>query len=184
MEFAAIDFESAGTSKGGTDAPVQIGWALMRGGEIDAGSLFESYLQCASPIAWAAQKIHGITTQDLAGAPALASLWPRLKAALGGRVVVAHGAGAEKRFLRAFPLHGFGPWLDTITLARHFFPGLTDYSLASVCDALELTAEIQRLCPAGQWHQALFDAVACLAIVQKVQSLPEHDASVLRPFIR
>jgi DNA polymerase-3 subunit epsilon len=167
-DFVAIDFESAGASRGATDEPVQIAWAGMRGTEVRPESFFASYLATDAPITWSAQKVHGITRDDLRGAPTLGSLWPQVRGALGGRVVIAHGAGTEKRFLRTFPLHGFGPWLDTVTLARRFLPSLPDHSLGTICDALDLTREVTRLVPDGRWHHALFDAVASLLIVRHI----------------
>lgn len=165
-EFVAIDFESAGASRGATDEPVQIAWAGMRGTEVRPETFFASYLHSDAPILWSAQKVHGITRDDLHGAPTLGSLWPQVRNALTGRVVVAHGAGTEKRFLRAFPLHGFGPWLDTVALARRYLPGLPDHALGTICDALDLTPTVARLVPDGRWHHALFDAVASLLIVR------------------
>jgi len=162
--FTAIDFESAGATPGMTDTPVQVGlmsWSLDQG-HSDA---FVSYLRADSPIQWASQKVHGIGPNDLAEAPTLLSLWPELKKRLAGAVVVAHGKGTEKRFLRAFPGHGFGPWIDTLLLARAAWPDLSDHSLGNICDQLALTPKVQTLVPKKSWHDALFDAAASLVIL-------------------
>lgn len=165
--FTAIDFESAGVAKGGTDTPVQIGMAVMRGLELDPDGAFVSYLATDRPVTWQASQVHGITTADLAGAPSLASLWPRVRDTLGGgRVVVAHGAGTEKRFLRVFPLHGFGPWVDTLVLARRFWPGVPDYSLETLIRSAGLREELEAACPGRRYHDALYDAVASLLILR------------------
>lgn len=164
--FAAIDFESAGVVKGGTETPVQIGIAVMRGLDLDARESWVSYLATDRPVTWQASQVHGITTEDLKGAPTLMSLWPKVKASLGGRVMVAHGAGTEKRFLRAFPLHGFGPWVDTLLLARRFWPGLPDYSLETLIDSAGLRETLDQLCPGRRFHDALFDAVASLLVLR------------------
>ena len=103
--------------------------------------------------------MHGITTADLTDAPTLLSLWPEVKARLGGRVMVAHGAGTEKRFLRAFPLHGFGPWVDTLLLARRFWPGVRDYSLETLIAAGGLLEELDAACPGRRFHDALYDVL-------------------------
>lgn len=162
--FTAIDFESAGAARGRTDRPVQVGLASWsaENGHFDS---FVSYLHTDQPIQWAARKIHGIGPQHLADAPSLLSLWPEVKKRLAGAVVVAHGKGTEKRFLRAFPGHGFGPWVDTLLLARAAWPDLPDHSLGSLCGSHGLTAEIQALVPGKFWHDALFDAVASLALL-------------------
>jgi len=178
-DFVAIDFESAGASRGATDEPVQIAWAGMRGLEVRPASFFASYLHSEAPITWSAQKVHGITRAHLLGAPTLGSLWPRVRGALAGRVVVAHGAGTEKRFLRAFPLHGFGPWLDTVSLSRRFLPQLPDHALGTICEALGLTAEVTALVPEGRWHHALYDAVASLLIVRRfIADLGHEDGEI------
>ncbi len=162
--FTAIDFESAGAARGRTDSPVQLGLASWSA-EIGHFDPFVSYLHTDQPIQWAARKIHGIGPEQLADAPSLLSLWPDLKKRLAGAVVVAHGKGTEKRFLRAFPGHGFGPWVDTLLIARAAWPDLPDHSLGALCGSHGLTADIQALVPGKSWHDALFDAVASLALL-------------------
>lgn len=162
--FTAIDFESAGAAKGRTDTPIQIGiasWSVAKGHH----DHFVSYLHTDRPIQWSAQKVHGITPAHLADAPTLLSLWPELKSRLADSVVVAHGKGTEKRFLRAFPGHGFGPWIDTLHLARAAWPQMSTHSLGSLCDQLELSPHIAGLVPGKKWHDALYDSVASLSLL-------------------
>lgn len=176
--FTAIDFESAGASRGGTDHPVQVGlatWTLVS----DVSDLFVSYLQTDHPVLWSAQKVHGIRTEQLKDAPPLLSLWPDLRSRLHQAIVVAHGKGTEKRFLRAFPGHGFGPWLDTLHLARAIWPHLPDHSLSALGSSLGLTDRIQSIVPGKSWHDALFDSVASLLVLETaVHSLQLHDTPV------
>ena len=162
--FTAVDFESAGAARGSTDSPVQLGlstWSLAGGYQ----QPFVSFLHTRQPILWSAQKVHGITPADLAGAPTLLALWPELQSRMAGAVVVAHGKGTEKRFLRAFPGHGFGPWVDTLLLARAAWPELPDHSLGGLCSVHHLTSAVQALVPDRSWHDALFDAVASLVLL-------------------
>jgi DNA polymerase III subunit epsilon len=166
--FAAIDFESAGVVKGGTDTPIQIGIATMRGLDLAGVEPFVSYLGTDRPVTWQASQVHGITTEDLKDAPTFSSLWPEVKARLGGRVLVAHGAGTEKRFLRTFPLHGFGPWVDTLVLARRLWPGVADYSLETLIRAGGLAAELEAACPGRRFHDALYDCYASLLVLRHV----------------
>ena len=182
--FTAIDFESAGAERGKTDSPVQVGlasWSLV-GGHHES---FVSYLHTDQPILWSARKIHGIGPDQLAEAPSLLSLWPVLKQRLAGAVVVAHGKGTEKRFLRAFPGHGFGPWIDTLLLARAAWPDLTDHSLGALCHCLGLTDAVRAIVPEKSWHDALFDSVASLVLLAHVVdalSLADHPVeSLLQP---
>lgn len=162
--FTAIDFESAGAARGDTDTPVQIGLAIWSpsDGHTDP---FVSYLAANRPVTWAARKVHGIGQEHLAGAPTLLSLWPEVRSRMAGRIVVAHGKGTEKRFLRAFPGHGFGPWIDTLLLSRAVWPELPDHSLGALAKARGLTAVVDALVPGRRWHDALYDAVASLVLL-------------------
>ena len=168
--FTAIDFESAGATRGKTDSPVQVGLAGWSE-ETGHGSSFMSYLFTDQPILWSAKKVHGIGHEQLADAPTLLSLWPEFKTRLAGAVVVAHGKGTEKRFLRAFPGHGFGPWIDTLWLARAAWPEQPDHSLGALCVSQNLTVAIQKIVPAKSWHDALFDAVASLVLLERIVQL-------------
>ena len=152
--FTAIDFESAGAARGMTDSPVQVGLASWSA-EDGHGDAFVSYLFTDQPVQWSARKVHGIGPEQLADAPSLLSLWPELKRRLSGAVVVAHGKGTEKRFLRAFPGHGFGPWIDTLLLARAAWPDLPDHSLGALCETLGLADEVRAIVPEKSWHDAL-----------------------------
>lgn len=163
--FTAIDFESAGAARGRTDVPVQVGLAGWSAASRHGGH-FVSYLAADTPITWAARKVHGIRDEDLAAAPTLLALWPELKGRLAGVVVVAHGKGTEKRFLRAFPGHGFGPWVDTLLLARAAWPEIEDHSLSALCDHLGLTPAVQSMLPGRRWHDALYDAGASLVLLE------------------
>ena len=165
--FAGIDFESAGAARGKTDVPVQIGlanWSVSEGHTLP----FVSYLTSNSPITWSAKKVHGIQDEDLVDAPSLLELWPTVRDRLSGAVVVAHGKGTEKRFLRAFPGHGFGPWVDTLLLARAAWPELPEHSLSALCIHRGLDSRVQELSPKGTWHDALFDTLASLVLLEDI----------------
>lgn len=167
--FTAIDFESAGAARGQTDNPVQVGLASWTT-EMGHDNSFVSYLYTDQPIQWSARKVHGIGPEQLADAPTLLTLWPELKRRLAGAIVVAHGKGTEKRFLRAFPGHGFGPWIDTLLLARAAWPDLPDHSLGALCESEGLSALVQAIVPEKSWHDALFDAVASLVLLEHLVS--------------
>lgn len=164
LPVAAIDFESAGAAPGETDQPVQVG--VLRAESLFEGPrLFDSYLACSRPVRWCASRVHGITSAMLRGAPRWVDLWPQMRDLLSGAVVLGHNPSTEMRFLRVFPGHGFGPWLDTLALARRALPGLGDYALASVCGALGVVGELDALVP-RRWHDALYDAAGSLLVLR------------------
>lgn len=168
-EFAAIDFESAGNMPGQTDVPVQVGIACMGGGlDIREDSFFRSYVAPGRDVTWTASKVHGITTSDLDGAPPLLGLWPEIRTRLRGKVVVAHSAATEKRFLRAFPMHGFKTWIDSLRVARAAYPDAPDHSLGGLVSYLGLESKVGTFCPDLKWHDALYDAVASLVLLRHI----------------
>ncbi len=189
--FTAVDFESAGTSSGGTDTPVQIGtatWSPSVEPPKQLSDTWMSYIHTDRKITWVAQQVHGITKEHLRDAPKMILLWPDIKRRLRGNIVVAHGHGTEKRFLRAFPGHGFGPWVDTLHLARAAYPTLDDYSLGSICGALKLEEEITALSNTSStkskltWHDALYDSIASIVLLRHIIqnfSLEDSDISLL-----
>jgi DNA polymerase-3 subunit epsilon len=101
-------------------------------------------------------------------------LWPDIKRRLSGNIIVAHGHGTEKRFLRAFPAHGFGPWVDTLHLARAAYPFFDDYSLGSICTKLGLEEEIYNISQTATtrseitWHDALYDSIASIVLLSHI----------------
>lgn len=181
--FAALDFESAGLRRGGTEAPVQIGIAQMRELLMRPEENFTSYIFTDEPITWAAQKVHGIRTEDLAGSPTLAELWPEFKKRLQDRWVVAHGAATEKRYLRAFPFHGFGPWIDTLKLSRALWPTRKSFALGDLIVDLGMDNEQWRQRKGFRWHDALSDAEASLALLQRIvleAGIADQEAEILQ----
>ena len=166
--WAAIDFEGTGADPGHSDEAVQVGIALLNPGQQEPENFFRSFVRAESRVTRSASAVHRITDRDLENAPSLPLLWPEIKSRLSGAVVIAHGAGTEKRFLRAFPMHGFGPWIDTLALARAVLPALDDHSLSSVAAEVGVVDLIRSSCPGLDWHDALFDAVASLLVAQRI----------------
>ena len=170
LEFASIDFESTGHREGIGDEPIQIGIAVMKEFEIDKNSFFRSYIKPSNDlqITSRSQSVHRIKNEQLEKSPVLYELWPKINEVLGKRVVVAHGAGTEKRFLRSFPMHGFDIWIDTLQLAKKVLPESTDYSLGALIVDINANEELKAICPELDWHDALFDAVASLFLLKKL----------------
>ena len=181
--WAAIDFESAGTAPGETDCPVQIGIVRVEKLFSAEPQVFTSYIACHRPVRWSAARVHGITTDMLRGAPAFAELWPQIRDLLRGAVVLGHNPATEKRFLKAFPGHGFGPWVDTLALARQAAPDLPDHALSTICEALGITDTVTALVndeAHARWHDALYDAAASLQLLRTLVSALSMHRTTLR----
>ena len=170
LEFASIDFESTGHREGIGDEPIQVGIAVMKGFEIDENSFFRSYIKPSNDhqITSRSHSVHRIKNEQLEKSPVLFELWPKINELLSKRVVVAHGAGTEKRFLRSFPMHGFDVWIDTLQLAKKVLPESTDYSLGALIQDIGANEDLKTICPELDWHDALFDAVASLFLLKEL----------------
>ncbi len=133
--FAAIDFESAGVRPGGTEVAGADRTRRMRGPEITDS--FGSFLATEEPITWSAQKVHGIRQEDLGGRADVA-------VALAGTEIpagraLAGGAWRGRRrndFCGPFRFMVFGPWVDTLKLARAVWPAQPSFALGDLSVAL------------------------------------------------
>ena len=166
FEAVALDFESTGVVAGHPNEPWQIGIAPIVGGRVGEG-LYESLLRVgARPFNPHAPGRHALLRDQIAAAPSLHELWPRIMPRLSGRCLVAHNAGTERSLLAAAaPLHVFGPWIDTLPLARAAWPGLPSYELERLVAIFGLADGVAGLCPGRAPHDALYDAVACGALL-------------------
>ena len=171
VPFAVIDFESAGSAPGLTDEPVQIAVIHWNGEEIKTA--LNSYLRPSRKVTWSAKEVHGIGDEMLVRAPLFVDLWPQVKSSLGNRWVVAHGAATEKRFLRVFPFHGFGPWVDTLTLTRAVYPSLPSHALSDAVEKLGLTPQLPT--EGFRWHDACSDAIATAVLLRHLIQVTEID---------
>ena len=172
--LTVVDFESTGAVQGHADEPWQVGMVELKDGRA-TGRFHESYLHVAAgrPFNPYAPGRHAEIRHVLAAAPPAADLWPVWRPWLEGRPLAAHNVGTEKKFLqRTAPLHEFGPWIDTLKLARRVRPDLEGHSLAEVCAALGVVGRARELCPGREWHDALFDAFASALVLEHCLALP------------
>ena len=174
-DFAALDFECTGPAPGFQNTPWQIGIVRVTQGHVDMSRSFSSLLRVPpeqpfnpyTPGRWAQLR------PELAAAPTPQELWPCLREFLCGVPLVAHNTPTERTFLtQLFPLQPFGPWLDTLPLARRAFPRQRDYKLENLIPNLGLAAVVAERCPGGAPHDALYDAVACASLLELVVNAP------------
>lgn len=168
MPVAALDFEAAGAARGQTDEVVQVGIVCANGIGDPEPAQYCALARPEGEVAWTAARVHGIRPQDVEHAPTFSGLWPELKERLSGRLILAHGAETEKRHLRKFPLHGFGPWADTLKLSRKLWPTADSHRLGDLTRALGFETELRSFCPGRKWHDALFDAAACFLLFRRI----------------
>lgn len=148
MEFAAIDFETTGFMSGASNDPWQLGIAVVRDGRIS--EMHEFFFG----------------TELTPDAEPMMAQWDEWYPLLAGRRLVAHNIATERTILRKMaPLTKWGPWVDTLKLAKARYPGLPGYALGDLCEAF---GQVPRL-DGRTWHDALYDAVACANLALLLQ---------------
>jgi len=181
VPLAALDFETSGT---GPDArAIEIGVACFDGGI--EGECFSTLLDPGVPVSRFVTELTGIVTEDLAGKPSFAEVWPEILSLLEGRVLMAHNLPFDRRVLRKELAYAGlaefgGETFCTLRFARCALPRKTPASLDALSDRYGLFA--------GRRHRALDDAVLCGSVFYRLLEgvLEESDLSTwgdLRDFV-
>ena len=172
--ITVLDFEGTGSVQSFPDEPWQIGLVQLVNGKLAADTQFESLLRVGDrPFNRYAPGRHAQLREEMKTAPTLQALWPQLREKVEGPPLVAHNAATENRYLmQAFPLHPPRQWIDTLKLVRIAYPKLRSHKLEDLIDKMQLTDRIQTLTPGRTSHDALYDAIACALLLEKILQLP------------
>lgn len=148
MEFVAIDFETTAFADDGRNDPWQLGAAVVVNNEI------------VETREW----FFGTSmTPDY---EPIMDQWDDFYPVLANRRLVAHNIACERTILtRLAPLTKWGPWVDTLKLAKAMYPKLPSYKLGDLCETLGCVPQID----GRSWHDGLYDAVACANLAIRMQ---------------
>ncbi len=90
--------------------------------------------------------LHGIRSEDVAGKPTMAQVFPAIRASLSEVVIVHHSHFDKTALARAAAKYGASPlpclWLDTLRVAHRAWPLLNDgggYGLARLASEFEIS---------------------------------------------
>ena len=155
MNFTAIDFETANSSRGSACA---VGLCTVEGGRIVRAV---QHLIRPDPLYFSPFNIsiHGITAEDVANAPSFAELWAELLASIS-EPLVAHNASFDISVIRR-SLDDAGmdyPDIDyycTRVISKLTWPGMPTYALDHMAQHLGISF---------QHHNAEDDARACAVV--------------------
>ena len=188
IAMTIVDFETTGIashgtiSKGGVsrypNEPWQVGWVSFVDGHVMRETQKSAYLKidASRPFNKFAPGRHSQIRDVLHESPSLADLWPEISKALLGVTLVAHNVATERGILaKAFPLHRFGPWVDTLTLSRKAWPGLASYALEDLLERFGLSGRVAESCPGQAPHDALYDAVGAGVLLEHLLAQPGWD---------
>jgi DNA polymerase III epsilon subunit-like protein len=117
-----------------------------------------------TPITSMARRIHGITNEMVATAPAFAQVDKEVREGLAGCVIVAHNVGVDLGVLkRKMPDFEPAEVLDTLKLARRLLPNQANHRLTSLVNALGLAGNLPAdLVP----HRAAYDALMAARLLR------------------
>src|SRR5690606_13849824 len=134
-ELVAIDLETTGLDPL-NDAIIEVGALRFRDGEVL--DEFSTLIDPDRPIPHLITNITGIRTQDVAGAPRIASIIPRLREFIGDAPIIGHSVGLVIAFLNRQRILQNNPRIATYDLASTLLPCSLRYSLASPASDMAL----------------------------------------------
>jgi DNA polymerase-3 subunit epsilon len=175
VPFVALDLETTG-SRPGAAKITEIGAVRLEG--LQEVAHFHTLVNPQRPIPPIITQITGITPEMVADAPRIDEVIPQLLEFLEDAVIVAHNAPFDVAFLnyelRRLKGHRLGEGaFDTLPLARLLAPGLPNYRLGTVAEALGA--------PVAACHRALADARAAAHVfLTLVGRLQERGVTRLR----
>ena len=180
-----LDFEG-----GPRTGVVEYGVATLLGGEVI--SVQTGLCAPLAPIPAIDTQCHGLLDRDLQGQRSFDAQWEQFVALRSSGVLGAHNSPVEARLLAATWPHPsavpsvsedgvaraeWGPWVDTLRLARRWAPSLADLRLAELVRVLRLNERLDALaarhCPAARrrFHCAGYDALAAALILRHLGGL-------------
>jgi len=172
--YVAVDVETTGLDSS-SDALLEIGavhFVQDESGSFVPGEIFHTFVNPGRDIPSDIVELTGITPFDVQGAPGPVEAVRSFADFLGGKPVCGHNAMFDLSFLRAagfsvdIEKHAdyrikFNPvTIDTVALARTFFPELSNVRLSTVAEFLKI--------PLVRAHRADSDAMTCGIILSRV----------------
>jgi len=173
--LTVLDFETTGSVPGFDTEPWQVGAVRLMNGRVDPEQMFDSLIRVDvnRPFNAYAPGAHHKLRDEIAAAPDVSNVWKNLESWVTDSPLVAHNIAVEKKFLRQMaPMHRFGPWVDTLVLARKAWPKAPSHKLEDLIAGLGLEPRVRELCPDRAAHDALYDAVAAAVLLEKILTLP------------
>ncbi|MBF0205646.1 MAG: 3'-5' exonuclease [Oligoflexia bacterium] len=151
-EIVVLDFETTGLSPQ-FDRVIEVAAIVVKGKNV-----VDSYVQLMDPKRYIPPFITdltGITNAMIKGKPEPEKVMPQLKKFVGDRLIVAHNASFDKRFLLAemerVNIKIENPFFCTMLLSRKLIPDASDHKLTTLARHLKIKSE--------QAHRALSDVV-------------------------
>ncbi|MFC4062727.1 exonuclease domain-containing protein [Planomonospora corallina] len=153
--YVVVDVETTGFSPAKGDRICEIALVSLD----ESGETADEWHSLINPLRnTGASHIHGITDEMVAGAPVIEEVLDEVWQRIAGRVLVAHNAPFDLRFLKVLPgSHWVTETLCTQRLAPEFLPH-GKWTLAACCERAGI--------PLRNAHSALADARATAELLR------------------
>lgn len=146
LEAVVFDLETTGFNPACGDEIIAIGGIAVKGDRVLERETFYSLVNPHKPVPPAVEKLTGITTEEALSAPELIGVLGRFFSFVHQRVLIAHGAGHDKRFLktalwktsRSQLTHRV---LDTMMVAKWLHPELSGHDLDTLLNLYGIPVE-------------------------------------------
>ena len=174
--YVAFDLEATGLSPK-ADRIIEIG-AVRYNADLERIGELELLVDPAMPIPLAVQRLVGITSEDVFGAPSPPEAVAQLADFCAGAELVTHGGAFDMHFVTALAPDAFRnrDVYDTLELARILLPSLETHALQQLSRRLGL--------PHTRPHRALSDAEATGALfavlMRRARELPRPALAEMR----
>lgn len=171
FDFIALDFETANEKRGSV---IQVGLSKFRNSElVGTHSVFVTPPPGMAYFLPRNSAVHGITRDQIVGAPEWPNLLERIDRVRGNYPIVAHNAAFERSVIdRASEAYGIAPppfqYLCTMKLAKVSFPDEPNHKLGELSRRLGL--------PEFEHHDAGADAEACARLLFEIARRRGADA--------
>lgn len=172
--YAILDTETTGPRYGGEVCDLAI---VDPAGKV----LFNSLLKPICKIDPETSAFHGITNEMVADAPTFAESWPAIHAAIGTRVLLVYNVKFDRpRLEHTAREHGVPfvsrEWQCVMLRYAEFYGAPNQYGYASAGWQKLEAALPQQGVPFVQEHRALSDALAVVALIQRLAELGDAAA--------
>lgn len=158
-EFVVLDFETTGLDKV-YDKIIEV--AAIR---YVNGIETEKYITLVNPqipIPTDATEINNITNKMVSSSPTEVTVIPKLIDFIGDTIIVGHNVNFDIGFLeiaaQRLNINVSYNYIDTLSISKKLFPGLSNYKLSTIADTLSLDT--------SNLHRAESDVRICAEITQ------------------
>ncbi len=173
--YAIIDIETTGGSSR-LERITEIAIYLHDGHQVTGE--YSTLVNPERNIPYYITNLTGITNEMVEDAPRFFEIARTIVEMTEGRIFVAHNARFDYSFIREeFKSLGYNfkrSILDTVTLSRKFFPGLSSYSLGNLCNDLRIDIRDR--------HRAAGDALATAKLFEMLME-KDREMNGLKPVI-